>query len=341
MSRKRYELAVIGCGKIWEIGHWAALKEMTQELRVRYVYDTDQAAARKAAQQTGATCADGAKQIFQDEAVDIVAVLTPPFARLEYVREACATGKHLMLEKPMARTLDQALDIYRGIRRSGIKCFIPFMRAVSPARRELADAVRAGAFGKPLVFVHTFLGVPYPWVPLDHWMHDQARSGGPLFDYSIHFMEMARACLGAEAESVLCGGAATTGRVKSDDQATLLVYYAGGCFGQFTKTWCFPPGCDYGHTADHIVCRDAVVVMGANVEVHSPGGVRQWQPSNAAPKGRVESYRNLIAAIEDDAALFANELNGLRMNEILDAMERSRTSARREQVALHDDGCGL
>jgi scyllo-inositol 2-dehydrogenase (NAD+) len=335
VSKKRYEIAVIGCGKIWEIGHWKGLQAMPDEAHVRYVYDVDTARARKAAEETGAAFLDDPAPAFKDEAVDIVAILTPPFARVDYVKRACGAGKHLMLEKPMARTLDQALEIVRSIRQAGIRCFIPFMRAVNAARRELAERIQSGTFGEPLVFVHTFLGVPYPWIPLDHWMHDQELSGGPIFDYSIHFLEMARACLGAEAETVVYGGAATTGRVKSDDQATLLVSYEGGKFGEFTKTWNFPPGCDCAHTADHIICRDAVVAMGKTVEVHSPGESRELDLDQGVGHGRTESYCNLIAAIEEDAPLYANELNGLRMNEILDAMERSRASGAREKVALH------
>jgi predicted dehydrogenase len=267
--------------------------------------------------------------------VDIVAILTPPFARVEYVERACAAGKHLMLEKPMARTLEQALAIVGSIRRAGVKCFVPFMRAVSAAHRELAERVRSGTFGEPLAFVHTFLGAPYSWVPLDHWMHDEARSGGPIFDFSIHFLEMARACLGAEAESVLYDGAALTHRVASHDHATLLVAYPGGRLGEFTKSWDFPPGCSYGHNASHVVCRDAVVALGEKVVAHGPGGPRELALGQGAPNGRTQSYRNLIEAIETDAPLYASELNGLRMNEILDAMERSRSSGRRESVALH------
>jgi len=333
---KRYELAVIGCGKIWEIGHWPGLKEIPDRVHVRCVYDADEAAARRAADETGAALLDDPDRIFDDGAVDMVCIATPPYARVEYVRKACSAGKHLMLEKPMARTIDQAIDIYNNVRESGVKCFIPFMRACSSPRRELAEKISSGTFGEPLVFVHTNLGMPYTWIPLDHWMHDQSLSGGPIFDYSIHFIEMARAALGAEAEAVLYRGAATTGRVKSDDHAGLTVDYAGGAFGQFTKSWCFPPGCDYGHSADHIVCRDAVIEMGKEVLIHTPGGVSEFKPSRPGGNGRAEAFGNLIAAIENDEPLYASELNGLRTNEILDAMERSGASGGKEPVALHD-----
>ena len=57
--------------------------------------------------------------------------------------------------------------------------------------------------------------------------------------------------------------------------------------------------------------------------------------ARSAGNGRIESYRNLIAAIERGEPLHASETKGLRMTEILDAMERSRASGRKEKVRLH------
>ena len=162
---------------------------------------------------------------------DLVVVATPTGSHLADIRDALSADCHLMVEKPMARTLDQAVQIFNTVRNAGRKCFVPFARAGNVAMRRAVDVIRSGEIGEPVTFVHSNLSPPYGWVMLDHWMHDQELSGGPVFDFSIHFIEMARACMGAEAESVIYGGANTTGRVKSDDQATLLVYYEGGGFG--------------------------------------------------------------------------------------------------------------
>jgi predicted dehydrogenase len=334
VTKKKYILGVIGCGKIWEIGHWPGLKELADEVAIRYVYDTTPALAAKAAADTGAKALDKDDAIFDDPAVDIVCVLTPPRPRPLYVRKACAAGKHLMIEKPMARTVADALDIVRHVRTGQRKCFVPFVRGLSALHRSVADAVRAGRFGAPLAFVHTSLGPPYPWIPLDHWMHDQAESGGPIFDFSIHFIEIARAYLG-EAAAVLYAGAALTGRVRSDDQATLIAYYADGGLGQFTKSWSFPPGVDGTPMTTCLLCRDAVIVFGEKTEIRTPKGVSDFQVPAGVPGGRAATYRNLFAAIETNAPLFADELCGLRMTEILDAMEQSRASGKKEPVPLH------
>jgi predicted dehydrogenase len=339
MSPRPYGIGVIGSGYIWSHGHWQqGLQHIPHEAVVRYVYDTSDKLAQHAAAECGATVASDADAILASPDVDIVTIATPPYARVEYVRQACAAGKHLMLEKPMARTLDDALSIVAAIGDSGVKCFVPFSRALNAAFRNLVSIIESGELGEPLAFIHANLGGPYGWVPLDHWMHDMEKSGGPIFDYSIHFIELARACMVSEAKAVTYVGKSVTGRVESDDHAVLTVEYESGALGEFTKSWAFPPGSNVHHQATHVVCRDAVAVLDRQgVTIHTRDGVRA--PAEGAPEalpGRAEAYRNLIASIEDDTPLHASELEGLRTNEILDAALRSRETGRRELVRVHN-----
>ena len=74
--------------------------------------------------------------------------------------------------------------------------------------------------------------------------------------------------------------------------------YAHGRYGTFTKTWNFPPGCKYAHTADHIVCREAVIALGKKVEVHTVGGVKEFEAPKPGLGGRAQAFMNLIEAIE-------------------------------------------
>jgi predicted dehydrogenase len=275
--------------------------------------------------------------LFDSENVDIVTIATPPFARAEYVKMACAAGKHLMVEKPMARTLEDALSIFSAVRESGVKCFVPFARAVSSMMRKIVDAFESDRFGRPVAFIHTNLSTPYGWVPLDHWMHNMEESGGPIFDYSIHFIELARSCMMSEARRVSYAGSAVTNRVKSDDHAVLAIEYENEAMGEFTKSWTFPPQVRLGHQTTHIVCQDAVIVLDASgTTVYTNDGASKLEsPKNQVP-GRAEAYLNLISAIEDGTPLYASELEGLRTNEILHSALASRESGRKEPVELHN-----
>jgi UDP-N-acetyl-2-amino-2-deoxyglucuronate dehydrogenase len=342
MAKKVYGVGVIGCGVIWQNAHMPGLKRMEGEAEIRMVYDTNVTMAEKAASATGGRSARKPEELFSSKEIDIVAILTPPFARAGYVEMACASGKHLMLEKPIAKDLEEALRICRMIRKAGIKCFVPFRRATRPSVGQAVDRVRSGSLGKPVAFAHTNASGPYSSVNFDHWIQNQSLSGGPIVDFSIHFVDMARAALGREAESALYGGAPTTGRMKADDLATLLVFFPEDGLAEFTKAWAFPPGVKFSHECTYIVCSEGVVSLDpkgdgpfpweSRVLIHTAKGVEEIDSSLPPIDGRAAAYRNLIAGIEGKAALLADEVDGLRANEILDAGLRSRETGRREKV---------
>jgi len=334
VSDRSYGVGVIGPGVIWDRGHWPAIQQL-DSLTVEAVYDIDDERKREVATETDATPVEDAETIFDDEAVDIVAILTPPFARLEYVEAATAAGKHLMLEKPLARTLEDALAIHDAITDSGVECFVPFARTSSALMTDAIDIVESGLLGEPQVFSHSSLSTPYSWVPLDHWMHRMEQSGGPIFDYSIHFIDFARACMKTEAESVSYAGRQTTGRVDSDDHATLSIFYEDGSLGEFTKSWAYPPGVDRWKQGTEVICEDGVVVLGDELTVHTPAGTWQFEATDDERGGRVRTYRNLLAGIEEGEPLAADETDGLRAIEILDAALISRERGERVDVDLH------
>jgi predicted dehydrogenase len=332
VANKKYNLGMIGCGDIWNKGHWPqALAHLEDVIRVKYTYDADEERSRAAAEISGADAAPDVDKLFDDPEIDIVAIATPPFARLEFVKKACAAGKHVMLEKPMARSLDDAVAIHREVTESGVQCSIPFARTITGPLLELQALIGSGHFGAPKGFVHSNLGAPYGWIPLDHWMHDMEKSGGPIFDYSIHFVELARALMGAEAGSVFYAGKNTTGRVLSDDFATLLLEYENGAMGEFTKLWSFPPENPCSHQTTHVVLEDAVCeILLPSVKIYRHNRVIEINVKPNELPGRAKSYLNLIDAIENGAPLLASATDGLRIAETLDAALRSRESGKKE-----------
>ena len=329
---------MIGCGDIWEKGHWPqALAHLREHIKVKYTYDKSPERSEAAAAKSGATAVSEVDRIFDDPDIDIVTIATPPFARVEYVEKACRAEKHIVLEKPMARTIGDARGIHRMVKDSGVCCYIPFGRAITPTLLELELLIKRGDFGKPKGFVHANLNGPYNWIPLDHWMHDMEKSGGPIFDYSIHFIELARACMGAEAEHVLYCGKNTTGRVKSDDFAALLIEYENGAMGEFTKLWSFPPGNLCGLQTTHVVLENAVceIVM-PEVKIYHDDKVIEITTSQNDIPGRAKGYLNLIDSIENGTPLFADATVGLRIAEILDGALTSRKNGKKERIVRSD-----
>ncbi len=97
-----------------------------------------------------------------------------------------------------------------------------------------------------------------------------------------------------------------------------------------------PPGVDLRDEQGYVICRKGVITLRPELRIHVGKETREVRAARSALDGREGSYLNLIAAIEEGAALYADEVTGLRMTEILEAALRSRESGRRERVKRHE-----
>lgn len=114
-------------------------------------------------------------------------------------------------------------------------------------------------------------------------------------------------------------------RVNSDDQATLSVVDADGAVGEFVKSWGSPPGVDRWGQSTAAICEEGVLVGRPNhdLDVHTPDGTWTFESHDDRP-GWARTEENLLAGIEPGAPPLADETDGLRAIEALDAAVPSR-----------------
>lgn len=120
-------------------------------------YERDPRRGRELAEAMGCPLADDYEEVLTHPDVDIVVITTDPCDKAEMVERACAAGKHIFLNKPMAHSLDSARRIVRAVEDSGVKLVldIPMVKFL-PAYAKLKEEVRAGVYGRPLSYYHAF-----------------------------------------------------------------------------------------------------------------------------------------------------------------------------------------
>ena len=73
MAIKKYSVGMIGCGDIWNKGHWPeAFAHLGDVIRVKYTYDIDAEKAQAAADKSGAEVASDVDKLFDDPEIDII-----------------------------------------------------------------------------------------------------------------------------------------------------------------------------------------------------------------------------------------------------------------------------
>ena len=185
-------LAIIGAGSIGT-RHYSNL-EFIDGNRVVAVCDADDAQAKKLATRAGARTYPSVDAMFDAErGLDAVLICVPPGIRRQVVERAAERNVAVFCEKPPADTLEHAQAVAHIVRDSGILCMAGFnMRYLPPVQR-----LRELIAGRPVNLVlSTYLSSPALTGGFRPWFFDKARSGGPLVDQGIHFVDLMRYFVG-------------------------------------------------------------------------------------------------------------------------------------------------
>lgn len=202
--------------------------------------------------------------------VDVVDLCTPTHLHFEMVLQAAAAGKHIICEKPLARSLEQAQEMLQACRRAGVRLLVAHVVRFFPEYALAKATVEAGKIGKPGV-IRLSRGSYRPKKPVGNWFLDEAKSGGILMDLMIHDFDYARWIAG-EVESVFAKKVTTGQPDASVDFGLAILKHAGGALSHIAGAWAYPPPTFRTH-----------------LEIAGDAGLIEFDSDDSAP------IRNLIA----------------------------------------------
>jgi predicted dehydrogenase len=171
--------------------------------------------------------------------VDVIDICTPTHLHYSQALEAAAAGKHIVCEKPLARTTSQALEIVQACRRAGVKLLVAQVVRFFPEYAQARAAVAAGQIGRVGV-LRLQRGSYRPKKPAGNWFLDEVKSGGILMDLMIHEFDYARWVAG-EVESVYAKKV-TSGHPDSPvDFGLAILRHRNGALTHIASAWAYPP----------------------------------------------------------------------------------------------------
>ncbi len=88
------------------------------------------------------------RELVSDDEVEAVAVVTPDFAHTEIAMAALESGKHLLLEKPMAKSVDECEKIISAVEKAGVKFMVDFHNRWNPPFVKAKRSLDKGDLGK-------------------------------------------------------------------------------------------------------------------------------------------------------------------------------------------------
>ena len=324
--------------------------------------DRDAARAVNAAMALGFKRSSGDwRQLVSDPAVDIVDICAPNYLHREIALAALAAGKHVWCEKPLALDVNEAREVAAAAARSGRCHLIGFNYSCNPLVRMAQEMIAAGELGTITGFSGRYFEdyMADPAVP-HSWRCERRLAGaGALADLGSHLIDMAENLLGpiaavlARLETVHTRRRAANGEmrpVENEDSARALVRFAGGAGGSF----------EISRVAMGFKCGLTFTVFGTAGSISfdqermnelrfysaaDAAGRRGFRTILAGPEHpdyaffcpapghglgindlKVIEARNLLRAVADAVPARPGFDVGLRVQLVMDAMERSHAS---------------
>ena len=186
MARKPIGVGILGAGLIAP-AHAAGLQEVPQRAKVVAVCDVDREKAENLALLFDAQVYTDYRQLISDPAVELVDILLPHHLHYPAALAVLNARKHLLLEKPVAVTYKESLEIYEAAKAAGVHFGVAENTRYIQAYLEAEKLIKAGKLGK-ITQVRTFLPANerIRLSSQDFWGRQASSGGGVLIDSGPH-----------------------------------------------------------------------------------------------------------------------------------------------------------
>ena len=189
-------IGIIGCGGIANGKHMPALKKQKDVQMVAFC-DIIEERAVKAAKDYGTPDAKtytDYKELLEDKTIDVVHVCTPNKEHNFITIDALEAGKHVMCEKPMAKTYAEAKAMLDAAKRTGKKLTIGYQNRHTPQALYVKQACDEGVLGD--IYYANAIALRRRAVPTwGVFLNEDEQGGGPLIDIGTHALDLTLWCM--------------------------------------------------------------------------------------------------------------------------------------------------
>lgn len=331
---EKIRFGILGCGTIGDVHARALLSSELGELYA--VCDANEKRAIEYGERYGVKAYSSYEKMLLDEKVDAVAICTPSGMHKDQAILALENGKHVLLEKPMALTSEDAMKIREAERKSGKVLSIIFQMRFTDDVRRLKKLIDDGAFGT-LTFCDLYMKYwrDPSYFTVSPWRGTFAMDGGgALMNQGIHGVDIMHYLCGAPR--LLSARVKTlVHKIETEDTAAALVEYPSGAVGVIEASTSSNPG--FERRLEINGSRGYAVIVDSHLEkLYIDGesliektvvttGALASDPTKMTHENHLLQYENFIRAIRGEEELVSSSKDGyLAVKFIEDIYKKSK-----------------
>lgn len=299
--------------------------------------------AEETAESYGAKCYVDYREMLEDPNIEAVSVATPDFLHEEPVIACAEKGKHILCEKPLATTVEDAQEMIRAVEKAGVTLMVDFHNRWNPPFALTKESVEKGELGEP---VHGYIRLSDTiFVPTK--MLSWADKSSVLWFLGSHTVDLVRWIFNSDATEVYatCAMNLLKSRgIETPDYYQYMIRFRNGAVAMFENSWILPEtlpaivdfvaeltftkGCVYIDPIQHGAFRKFTEDQGSYPNVI--GGPLMIHGRRIGFIN--ESIAHFVDCIAQDRKPIANGRDGLAVTKILCAVEES--AGKRRPVTL-------
>lgn len=345
--------ALVGCGRIAKrhselLGHG-----QINGARLAAVCDIAAEKAEKIGKQFGVPYFTDMHEMMRQVGIDVVVVLTESGNHPKHVIELTQYGKHIVVEKPMALTLDDADAMIKACDEANVKLFVVKQNRFNVPVVKLREAMKEGRFGKLVMgTVRVRWCRPQSYYDQDAWRGTWALDGGVLTNQASHHVDLLEWMLG-EVDSVFAMTTTALVNIEAEDTAVVTLRFKNGALGIIEATTAVRPSDLEGSLS--------VLGEGGSVEIggFAVNKMKAWNfvnakaddesvmerysvnPPNVYGFGHQAYYEHVVDCILNNKRHLVDGLEGRRSLELINAIYESVETGREVNLRFRPKYCRL
>ncbi|WJI09225.1 Gfo/Idh/MocA family oxidoreductase [Methanobacterium sp. CWC-01] len=243
--------------------------------------------------------------------IEAVSVCVPTTYHHEVVMGAIEQGKHVLVEKPIAFTLDEARDMIRAAKREGVKLATGHVERFNPAVLEAKKLIREGLIGE-IVSVSAKRVGPFP---------PRIKDVGVTIDLAIHEVDVMAYLLDSPASKVYAHVGSRLEKCEFEDHAEIMMEFYNGASGVLEVNWLTP----YKQRKLEVTGTDGIISLDyidQDVEIFGKNARKVRVPHHEPLMEELSSFLNSV--IDDEKPKITGEDGMHALKVVLAAMESAK-----------------
>jgi predicted dehydrogenase len=295
----KIRVGVVGAGTYGEslIQAFYSVHRM-EEIDFIAVADLNPAALEKMRKLYGLKGYTAYREMFDKEALDAVAVVTPDYLHREIAVEAAKRGIHLLVQKPLATDIEDGRQMIAAAEKTGVMLYVDFHKRFDPGHIQLRQAVRSGVMGE----------IQYGYICMEDkilvpsvWFKNWAQYSSPAWFLGIHFYDLLYWILGKAPVRVYATGVKkklVSMNIDTYDSLQAKFEYDTGASITVDTSWILPDSfCSIVNQQIRLVGSEGI----QEVDSQDRGVVAAYESENASmtlnPYSKIIDSRPLVGEI--------------------------------------------